>query len=226
MNRARPTSRLLSLSAALLFAAVIAAGCEQETSAQQAGQSFAPLVKGTDPAQFQLVEITSDGMTISDDGEIALAGRPNGYFATKQTYENYVLRFEWKYDRPADLEADAGFDGNSGCLLHIREPHRVWPACVEAQLMNRDAGFVFGIAGGKFTSRRGEEERRKAHDAAIKPVGEWNAMEITSQDGAIKCLLNGTLIDEGDGAEPASGPIGWQSEGRPIRFRKLEIRKL
>ena len=226
MNPARPKSKLFALSAAFLVGAIIAAGCEQETSAQQANQAFAPLLKGTDPGQFQLVEIAAEGITISDNGEIALAGKPNGYFATKEPYKNYVLRFEWKYDRPADLEDDAGFDGNSGCLLHIREPHRVWPACVEAQLMNRDAGFVFGIAGGKFTSRRSEEERRKAHDEAIKPVGEWNAMEIESRDGAIRCTLNGTLIDEGEGAEAASGPIGWQSEGRPIRFRKLEIRKL
>jgi hypothetical protein len=211
----------------LLIVLLLAAGaCSQKRSSQEAAGEFEALVRGTDAGQFTLVEITPETMTISEDGEVALTGTPNGYFATKESYENYILRFEWKYDRPADLEDDAAFDGNSGCLLHIREPHRVWPACVEAQLMNRDAGFVFGIAGGKFTSSRSEEERRAARDKAIKPVGEWNAMEIEARDGRVRCTMNGVLIDDGEGAEPAEGPIGWQSEGRPIRFRQLEIRKL
>ncbi len=188
-------------------------------------KDFTPLVRGADVQQFRLVEINTDTISISEGGEVALTGRPNGYFATKESYRDYILRFEWKYDRPAELADDASFDGNSGVLLHIREPHKVWPACVEAQLMNRDAGHIFGIAGGKFTSRRSDLERQAAQKKAIKPVGQWNKMEVQCEAGAIRVWVNDVLIDEGDSAEPADGPIGFQSEGRPIRFRNLRIQK-
>lgn len=208
----------------LMLPVLFAAACQDEPPRVEESD-FAPLVKGTDASQFQLVEIGPETITISDEGEVALSGSPNGYFATKDSYENYALRFDWKYDRPPDLASDAAFDGNSGVLLHMREPHKAWPACVEAQLMNKDAGHLFGIAGGKFNSKRSDAQRREAQQKAIKPVGEWNSQEIVCRNGTIRVSINGVLIDEGDGAEPAKGPIGWQSEGRPIRFRNLRIHK-
>ena len=222
MNR-RHNCAAFSLLAMLVL--LVGVGAHQDAPQQADEKDFTPLVRGTDPEQFELVGFGSDTITISDDGEVSLSGKPNGYFATKEAYENYTLRFEWKYDRPSDLNDDATFDGNSGVLLHIREPHKAWPACIEAQLMNSDAGHLFGIAGGKFNSKRSDSERREGQKA-IKPVGEWNQMEIVSRDGTIRCSINGALIDEGDGAQPAEGPIGWQSEGRPIRFRNLRIRKM
>ena len=68
-------------------------------------------------------------MTIKD-GEIRLTGKPNGYFATKEEYGDYVLTFEWMYEKP-EGGAPGKFNGNSGLLLHISgEPKvstsRVW----------------------------------------------------------------------------------------------------
>ena len=223
MNHSR--ARTFTMACAILAMASLLAAAAQE-SPQVKDEDFAPLVKGTDPEQFQLVGFGPETIKINDDGEVALSGNPSGYFATREAFSNYVLRFDWKYDRPADLADDASFDGNSGLLLHIREPHKVWPACVEAQLMNRDAGHLFGIAGGKFTSKRSDSQRQEAQKKAIKPVGEWNSEEVICKDGTIRVTINGVLIDEGDGADPAGGTIGWQSEGRPIRFRNLKIAKL
>ena len=59
----------------------------------------------------------------------------------------------------------------------------------------------------------------------IKPVGAWNLMEVTCMGGTITCKLNGREISKGTGSTVESGPIGWQSEGAPIRFRKIMIRK-
>ena len=224
----QPLARRL-VPAALAFLAVIApvvvAACH-DAQEQFEEKDFHPLVSGVDPQQFQLVGFGRETVAISEAGEVALSGSPSGYFATKEQFGDYVLRFDWKYDRPADLKDDAAFDGNSGVLLHIAEPHKVWPMCVEAQLMNRDAGHLFAIGGGKFSSRRSDEQRREAQQKAIKPVGEWNSEEIVCRNGTIRVTINGTLIDDGEGAEPSRGPIGWQSEGRPIRFRNLRINKL
>jgi hypothetical protein len=184
-------------------------------------EGFQPLVQGSDPAQFELVGIGPETIRI-DGGEVVISGKPNGYFATKRAYRNYVLRFDWKYDRPEGLESDAKFNGNSGLLVHIQPPHKVWPQCVEVQLENKDAGHIFAINGSKFRGKKDPEAQKRA----IKPVGEWNHEEVVCQDGAIICKINGVEVDRGTGATPDEGTIGLQSEGRPIRFRKLLIKPL
>jgi len=200
------------------IAIVILAALSRCADAEEAG--FTPLLKGDDLNSFQLVAIGPDTMTIQD-GVIRLSGKPNGYFATKESYKNYVLKFDWMYERPEGLESDAKFDGNSGLLVHIVGPHKVWPNCIEVQLMNRDAGNIFAL-GGKFQGKKDAEAQKKA----IKPVGQWNQEEVTCQEGKIACKINGEEVSRGTGAQPDHGQIGWQSEGKPIRFRNLRIKTL
>lgn len=198
--------------AALAITAVLSAPAADD-------EGFTPLVNGDDLKQFDLVGFGPETIKIVD-GEVHISGKPNGYFATKESYSDYVLRFEWMYERPADLKSDAEFNGNSGLLVHIQGEHKVWPKCVEVQLQNKNAGHTFAINGAKFQGKTDAAAQKKA----IKPVGEWNAEEVTSKDGEITVKINGTEVCRGSGAMPDSGTIGWQSEGRPIRFRNLMIK--
>jgi hypothetical protein len=202
----------LGFAVAMLLAVLTPAHAEEE--------GFTPLLKGDDLKSFQLVAIGPDTMSIRD-GVIHISGKPNGYFATKDRYKNYVLRFDWMYERPEGLESDAKFDGNSGLLVHIDGPHKVWPRCLEVQLANRDAGNIFAL-GGKFQGKKDAAAQKEA----IKPVGQWNEEEVICQDGTIVCKINGIEVARGTGAQPDQGQIGWQSEGRPIRFRNLRIKTL
>jgi hypothetical protein len=188
-------------------------------------EGFKPLVEGTDIKQFDLAAIDGDTMSIKD-GVVYITGRPNGYFATKDEYKNYILRFDWMYERPEDLESEEAFRGNSGVLLHIVGEHKVWPQCIEAQLQNRDAGRVFAINGSEFEGEIEPADRQSAQREAIKAVGEWNEMEIVCENGEITSKINGKLIDKGKGAEPPQGQIGFQSEGAPIQFRNMRIKSL
>ena len=181
---------------------------------------FKPLVKGEDAGQFTLVKLPPESMTIKS-GEVRLTGKPNGYFATKDSYKNYTIKFEWMYERPAGLESDAAFKGNSGLLLHIKA-HKIWPEAIEVQLMNADAGNTFGIPPAKFRGKKDAQAQKKA----IKPVGEWNAVEVTCKDGAIVSTFIGIEVARGTGADPDQGTIGFHSEGAPIRFRNLMIKPL
>jgi hypothetical protein len=182
---------------------------------------FMPLVRGDDTGSFELVSIGPETLKIAD-GEIYVSGKPNGYFATKDSYKNYVLKFEWKYDRPSDLDSDAKFRGNSGLLIHIQEPHKVWPKCIEVQLMNANAGAILPLGGAKCKTTLDKAAQKQA----IKPVGQWNQEEVSCKDGSITCKINGVEISSGTGATIDSGPIGWQSEGAPIRLRNVMIKKL
>jgi hypothetical protein len=207
----RPCSRMMVV-ALLAIIPTVSTGADD---------GFVALVKGDDPAQFDLIGIGPETLKIVD-GEIKVTGKPNGYFATKDVYRNYVLKFDWMYDRPEGLTDDAKFNGNSGLLLHIQKPHKVWPKSIEAQLMNADAGHTFAIFGSKFVGAKNAQAQKKA----IKPVGQWNHLEVTCQDGRITCSINGIEVDRGSGASPDHGHIGWQSEGGPIRFRGIMIKTL
>jgi hypothetical protein len=198
-----------------VLAIALAAAC---ASAQEKG--FAKLFNGRNMDDFALVGVTPATFRVAD-GVIACTGQPNGYFATKKDYRNYVLRFDWKYARPQALQSDAAFEGNSGLLIHITGEHKVWPKCIEVQLMNKDAGNIFGLGSKVSGKKDGPAQAR-----AIKPVGEWNSEEVTCQDGKIAVKINGILVAEGTGADPAEGSIGWQSEGAEIHFRNLQIKEL
>ena len=222
MNR---TPIALAFALVPLLFSMAALGSPSPAPAQE-DDSFQPVVSGTDPEQFELVGIGPEAIEIDEQGVVRLSGTPNGYFATKEPFEDYVLRFEWMYERPDGFDDDDAFDGNSGLLLHIEGEHKVWPKCTEAQLAFGDAGHVFAINGAALEAAIAPEQRKEAQAASRLPVGQWNRMEVTCRDGEITCILNDVLIDRGTAASPDSGPFGLQSEGRPIAFRAMMIKPL
>jgi hypothetical protein len=180
-----------------------------------------PIVRGTDPAQFELIGLGAESISIVE-GEVRLTGMPLGYFATKQEYHDYVLSFEWKYDRPEGLKTDTEFGGNSGLLVHLARPHKVWPTCIQVQLAQADPGAILAMGEARIRGTVDSEAQQKA----TRPVGQWNRTEVTCRAGTISCVLNGVEVAQGEGASPDRGSIGWQSEGKPIRFRDIRIKVL
>jgi hypothetical protein len=156
------------------------------------------------------------------EGIIICTGHPNGYFYTDKSYKNYVLRYDWMYKRPEGLTDDSKFKGNSGCLVHIQPPHKVWPKCVEVQGMNLNHGQLLFVSGAK---GKGTYDRA-ARDKATHPVGEWNTTEILCKDdGTITAKINGTDVSSGKG-DLTEGQIGFQSEGAEIHFRNIKIKEM
>src|SRR5690606_24938405 len=162
------------------------------------------LPKGTEPEKVWTVK----------DGVIHCTGRPNGYFYTKKSYGNYVLRLDFRYPDGA---------GNSGYLIHITGDHAIWPKCIEVQGQYQNVCHIFPIRGVKGPNCKTDAEARKK---AIKPNTERNSVEIVSKDGTITTYLNGTKISEGGPYDVKEGPIGFQSEGKPIEFRNIAIKEL
>ena len=217
--------RLLMRATGVGIAGVMAAALTLAVLADEKDDGFKPIFNGKDMTGLKLVGTAENTWSVSDK-TIHCTGKPNGYFATDKSYKNYVIRFEWKYTRPEGLKDDGDFKGNSGCLVHITGEDKVWPQCIEVQGANKSHADIFAINGSKFTSKRPAADRQAARKKAIKPVGEWNTTEITCQDDKITAKVNGELIDDGDGASPAGGRIGFQSEGAEIHFRNLRIKEL
>lgn len=156
-----------------------------------------------------------------EEGVIICTGSPNGYFYTDKNFKNMVVRYDWKFKRPANLKDDEKFGGNSGFLAHIQGEHKVWPKCVEVQGRNMDHGKIFylGTKGGKATFDA------DALKKARKPVGEWNTTEMTFQDGKVSAKVNGAVVATGP-VEIVDGPFGFQSEGAEIHFKNIKVKEL
>mgnify|MGYP001770731280 CR=1 FL=1 len=193
-----------------------------------ADDGFTPLFNGKDFTGFGY--ILADGRKGTDfstvdtwrieNGTIVCSGKPNGYFYTLKSYRNYHLRFQARFaptkENPESVQL------NSGYLVHIQGEHKVWPTCVEVQGLNRDMCNIFdigGLKGGKYTNDAQARKRVR------KPLGEWNTIEIISDNGHLTSKLNGTVIGHGT-APVREGPIGWQSEGAEIHFRDIAIKLL
>ena len=148
------------------------------------------------------------------------SGRPQGYIYTERTYLNFTLRFDYRYKPDEVMEDDNDFYGNSGYMLFITK-HQVWPKSIEIQGQNLTILSVIPIdSNATYTV---DDEARKR---ALKPVGQWNSVEIISKDGQIKSFLHGTLISTVSQHEfKQAGHIGFQSEGAEIYWRNIRIKE-
>jgi len=158
------------------------------------------------------------------DGLLLCTGKPPGYIFTKSNdYENYVLNVEWRWP---------GEGGNNGVLVHVSEPEEldVWPRSLEVQLGSGNAGdfWVIGTEIDVENEKARKQDRRHINltEKSEKPLGEWNAMEITCRGDEVIVKVNGELVNHATNSSETKGSIALQSEGTPIEFRKVELRKL
>jgi hypothetical protein len=184
------------------------------------------------------------------DGVLTATGSPYGYARTAQAYRDYALRIEWRWvPGTPPTEANGKPRGrNSGVLLHIQGEDKVWPACLEAQLQEGNAGDFIAMATpvvfSELTTLReqsaaaagaDEEAKKRALGArrvarqqasSEKPIGEWNTYEIVCRGDTVTLTVNGVRQNSATGLTFTDGTIGLQSEGMPIEFRRVELAPL
>ena len=156
------------------------------------------------------------------DGILICKGNPLGYIRTKTDYTNYVLRVQWRFN-PVTKQA-----GNSGVLLRMTGPDKVWPKSIEAQLQSGEAGDFWNIDNVKMTvaqDRTQGRNTRRTHTAE-RPIGEWNEYEIVVDHGTITLFVNGEELNRATNVEEVAGKIGLQSEGSEIHFRRILLTPL
>jgi hypothetical protein len=216
-------------------------GCVSlSATAQEPG--FTPLFDGKSLAGWKTYlrpdksGTTPDPKTVwqIQDGVIICKGKPNGYIVTEKEYGDYVLKLKWRF--PADSKG-----GNSGVLLHVTGPDRVWPNSVEAQLFAGSAGDFWLIADEKGQlpkleidpSRKDPKNKEGRHYFRIdkdtpveKKFGEWNDYEITCKGGDITLAVNGKKVNEGKNGELTKGRIALQSEGAEVHFKDVMLKTM
>ncbi len=165
------------------------------------------------------------------DGLLVGRGEPLGFLHTTRDFTSFELRVEWRWEPGTE-------PGNSGVLMRINGDFKPIPRAIEAQLKSGDAGDLYGFHGMKIDGPPERTSRTEGHEALgdfvsvkkiegnEKPPGEWNVYEIRLDGPHLRVMVNGKLINEARDCDVVAGPIGLQSEGGRIQFRKVELRQL
>jgi hypothetical protein len=198
-----------------------AAGPGREAAAQPPPQAMAAGLAGwqfvTDPP-MPIGQVA----TVRPDGVIAVTGSPVGYLATTGTFRDYRLHAEWRWtDKP----------GNGGALVHISTgpKDRQWPVCFQVQWKNTAAGDLLPMAGATFSEPLSTPagaktpQRNRSGADSERPVGEWNACDVTCRGDVIEVLINGVVQNRVSGVSVAEGKVGFQLEGTPFELRNVTI---
>src|ERR1043165_2573986 len=153
------------------------------------------------------------------DGILICKGVPAGYIRTKDTFANYILKVEWRFN-PVTKDA-----GNSGVLLRMTGADKVWPKSVEAQLQSGSAGDFWNIDEVKMTAdpARTKGRNTKHTHAAERAVGEWNEYEISANHGDVLLYGNGEELNRATQVGGVAGHICLQSEGKEIQFKSVRL---
>lgn len=179
------------------------------------------------------------------DGELNCTGKPTSVLRTAKQYQNFEVVVEWMHEKAA---------GNSGVFLWAT-PESIQsltdagkaglPNGIEVQIL--DHGFTdlmkqrgkqtdwFGTNGDVFAVRvkmkpfpplspDGSRSFPRKHLA--KGHGQWNHYYIRAINGEVRLWVNGEEVSGGTGCDPAKGYLCLESEGSPIKFRKIRIREL
>ena len=181
-------------------------------------------------------------------GVLHVTGSPNGYLRTNRQYSSYELTVDWRWSVPAPVRPN-----NSGVLLRVGSPDRLWPMSYEAEMSEygranyRDRSnvgdlIILGYDKASFRSEPSlvnslgppdgtagfsfKDFHRVRMVDAERPAGEWNTYDILVDHDRLVLKLNGRVVNEGSGAEDVPGYIALQSEGSPVEFRKIRLRPI
>ena len=225
--RATLTALLVATTAVLACASSPTAPSPTQTAVGMGAveTGFTPIFNGRDLTGWSGAV---EGYEVKDGAIVCKAGQ-GGTLYTRASYRNFVVRLEFRLT-PA---------GNNG--LAIRYPGSGDPAyagMTELQVLDDtdpkyaslDPRQAHGSAYGMVASTRGH----------LRPVGEWNAQEVTVTGSTIKVVLNGTTILETDlatvtsfmadtphpGRDRTEGHFGLAGHNDPVVFRNIRIREL
>jgi len=235
--------QIQSVATALAFACF--AGMVVDTTAAQPGDLLTDLITTTRVEQPQAptnrLELFNgkdfDGFVFTSrssgnqpsetwivtNGVIHCTGKTIGYLRTEKSLRDYKLMVEWRFLKVAP-KAD-----NTGVLVHMQLPDKVWPQCVQVQGKHDRQGDLFLMAGAESKEHRGLDANTALPlrgESVEKPVGEWNTSMTLCSSNVVKAYINDRLMNEATECTVSSGFIGIQSEGADFEIRKMFVEPL
>ncbi len=108
---------------------------------------------------------------------------------------------------------------NSGIFIRNSADGSIWHQCQ----LTSDGGYLFGE-----TPVNGQSQpfMAQAEGRCMKPVGEWNTVEVTALGRKLTVWFNGSEMSEFTNCEVPAGFIALEAEGFAIEFRNLKLKEL
>ena len=162
------------------------------------------------------------------DGLLTCQGTPVGFIYKGPEVTDFRLVVEYRW--PPGTKP-----GNSGIFSRIGRPMKAIPPAIEFQLKHGSAGDILGLQGRKIAAGQPRFFSVSKHPLAgdiagvaktvdaENPPGQWNRVEIVAQGPHYSVKMNGKAINAAQGVEVVAGPIGLQSEGGVIQFRRATL---
>jgi hypothetical protein len=187
-------------------------------------EGFEPIFDGETLSGWNFAGIDPSDVRV-ENGTLKCDGQPNGYIYRSEVYRNFILKLQFRFERPPTLPPgqDSQFWGNSGYFVYVQTPHQVWPEAMEVQGAYQDTGDIFGLP---WLASGNDAPDTAAMAAARRPVGEWNDLRITSREGALEVSLNGHVVNRSTPGALSEGMIALQSEGAEIHWRDVMLKRL
>lgn len=178
------------------------------------------------------------------DGVLHSTGQPVGVIRSREKVKNFELVVTWRHLKHA---------GNSGVFVWTPEeslktlkPGQL-PHGIEVQVLDNGYaenyekqngkksdwftthGDVFPVGSSKMkpfppVSANGSRSFPKKNLSKSSP--EWNHYYIVAKNGEIRLSVNGEEVSGGSDCTPAEGFLCLESEGSPVEFKNIRIKRL
>jgi hypothetical protein len=198
-----------------------------------AGAAVVPALRGRRQPGRRLFDGSLNGWVVENqtqgrfsvaDGLLRVEG-PDGWLRTEAQYGDFGLHVEWRFVTP---------DADSGIFLRAPGPPsnvfiRGWPANayqVQVRDLSRNRTTNPLWIGNLYRHRVPPGETTfdaEAAAGAVRPPGEWQAMDIEVTGERLTVALNGVPVTTATGLVNPRGYIGIQAETGVLEYRALEI---
>jgi hypothetical protein len=162
-------------------------------------------------------------------GALLCQPHKGGTIYTKEEFDNFAARLEYRLPPGGNNGLAIRYPGHGDsayvgmCEIQILDDNSPIYARLDPRQYN---GSVYGIV--------------PAHRGYLRPVGEWNFMEVTVRGPTIQVELNGNRIVDADvnkitsymansphpGKDRKSGHFGFCGHSDPVAFRNIQIKVL
>ena len=185
-------------------------------SEQERKDGWIALFNGKNLDGWWVLGDIKDGFVVKDNAIVCL-GKGAKALNSRDRYDNFILRFEWKIEKGK----------NSGLYIRAPRTNRQSKSGMEIQIQgdsdqpitNQTTGAIYYVIPPKVK--------------AVKPEGEWNKEEVICDGSHVKITLNDQIVQDTNLDENPElkvrlrrGFIGFQDHNSPAEFRNIRLKKL